>query len=61
MLNAFRNLYRVMDGRAVAAFITASTPAQALEQYRAANGQAPAPTVERLSFGYPANECKVYK
>jgi hypothetical protein len=60
-MNAFRNLYRLMDGRTVAAFITASTPTQALEQYRAAQGTVTAPTVERLTFGYPANECKVYK
>lgn len=59
-LNAFRNLYRVMFGGCVAAFIAAQDAQEAEAKYREAGGTQVGVTVEQLSSGYPCDKCTVF-
>ena len=55
-----RNLFKIWSKKTVVAFVTAGNEAAALKRYAESGGKALEPTAERLTFGYPADECVIY-
>lgn len=55
-----RNLYRVLSGPKIVAFVSSYNADRVAERYRANGGKAEVTNVEQMTFGYPADVCNVF-
>jgi len=59
-MNALRNLYRIKDATGkLLAWVTGTDDYNAIDRYTLASGNTAEVRAERISHGYPTEECRI--
>lgn len=59
-LSGGRDLYRVLSGDKMVAFISSYNADRVHGRYLANGGKSEVTNIERITFGYPEDTCKIY-